>query len=213
MFKKCCFVLCFITMLFSSPFVHSVHANPTNVLDWIEEDADEEKQEEVNELEPNETDTVVEQVSSSDSLAFNIVRMIFALLLVLALIFVISKLLGRKNKLFNQVKAMENLGGINVGTNKSIQIVRIGTKLYLIGVGENVELLQEITEKELIDQLMMDNSSESQDSILSMFKPKTDGDTNRNSNTDFKKLFSKELTKLKQNREKLVAKQKEDHHE
>ncbi|MFD2192785.1 flagellar protein [Oceanobacillus bengalensis] len=200
-------------MLFSSPFVHSVHANPTNVLDWIEEDADEEKQEEVNELEPNETDTVVEQVSSSDSLAFNIVRMIFALLLVLALIFVISKLLGRKNKLFNQVKAMENLGGINVGTNKSIQIVRIGTKLYLIGVGENVELLQEITEKELIDQLMMDNSSESQDSILSMFKPKTDGDTNRNSNTDFKKLFSKELTKLKQNREKLVAKQKEDHHE
>src|SRR5690625_3223067 len=92
------------------------------------------------------------------SFFFNVVKMVFALLLILALIFLLSKLMNKKNKNIQQLNVMENMGGISVGQNKSIQIVRIGASFYVIGVGENIELLKEITDENLQQELLQNET-------------------------------------------------------
>ena len=48
---------------------------------------------------------------------------------------------------------MKNMGGISLGQHKSIQLVVIGESYYLIGVGDDIRLLKEITDPEEIDKL------------------------------------------------------------
>nr|WP_245251401.1 flagellar biosynthetic protein FliO [Virgibacillus litoralis] len=144
--------------------------------------------------------------------------MFFALLLVLGLIYLLLKFLSKRNKLFQQVKALENLGGISVGPNKSIQLVRIGSRIFVIGVGENVEMLQEITEEEAKKEILHNNASnevETKSILTSIFQQKSGSDEANQSKKDFKNMFSSELNKLKQSRTKLInqRKQKEDKHE
>ena len=46
---------------------------------------------------------------------------------------------------------MKNMGGISLGQHKSIQLVVIGETYYLIGVGDDISLLKEITDPEEIN--------------------------------------------------------------
>ena len=48
---------------------------------------------------------------------------------------------------------MKNMGGISLGQHKSIQLVVIGESYYLIGVGDDIRLLKEITDPDEIDKL------------------------------------------------------------
>ena len=40
--------------------------------------------------------------------------------------------------------SIRSLGGVPLGQNKSIQIVEIGHSLFVVGVGENIQLLDKI---------------------------------------------------------------------
>ncbi|MFS0751834.1 flagellar biosynthetic protein FliO [Oceanobacillus sp. 1P07AA] len=155
--------------------------------------------------------------SSSSSLVFEIIKMIFALLLVIGLIYIVLKLLGKRNKLGSNIKSLENVGGISVGQNKSIQLVRIGNQVYMVGVGDNVELLQEITDEDTIQQILNDEQ-QSEDflaaNFISMLTNKKKKNTAKgDSDQSFEKLFEKELNSLKSNRSKMIHKYKEDSHE
>lgn len=199
-----------------------VQAKQPNVADCLDNRAD---CQDVTEKGQNEKEAdqeeVIPEVKNTGAMIFDIIKMVFALFLVLGLIYLLIKFLNKRNKLFHQVKALENLGGISVGQNKSIQIVRIGSKIYLIGVGENVEMLQEITDEEVKSELL--NKGYSTDfqskNILTSFlqtKSKTDRDEEVNqSQQEFKSLFARELKKLKQTRKQLIHEQieKEDKHE
>lgn len=197
-----------------------IQVNAATVDEWLKE-SDNKKEEKIDEpesgdaeAEQDESDAVIED---NGSLLFDLIKMFFALLLVLALIYLLLNFLNKRNKLFQKIKALENLGGISVGQNKSIQIVRIGKQFYLVGVGENVEMLQEITDEEVINDLLEHGQESENDSstLLSVpfFQSKTD--KNNSSQNDFKNLFSSELEKLKQNRNKIInnKKKKEDEHE
>src|SRR5699024_6679095 len=54
----------------------------------------------------------------------------------------------KKRRSYEKAGSLENIGGISVGQQKSVQIIRIGDKMYLLGVGSNVELLKELSEEE-----------------------------------------------------------------
>lgn len=221
--KKMGMAIGVLLLVFTTGFYHSVDAAAPNVKDCMEGTAD------CSELDVQQTnDTKDSDDPSADttigkengSLLFEIVKMVFALLLVIALIYVLLKFLNKRNKLFSQVKSLENIGGISVGQNKSIQIVRIGTKMYVIGVGENVEMLQELTDEQVKKDLL--HTDETKDSpartlVTSLFQSKSDGDRTPASkqNSEFKKLFSTELEKMKQGRKNTIKqhKQKEDKHE
>lgn len=145
----------------------------------------------------------------SGSIVFYLIKVFFALLLVLALIYLLLKFLNKRNKAFQQVKTLENIGGISVGQNKSIQIIRIGNRVYVVGVGDNVELLHEMDEVEKEDLLHMNKTKEFQSGslITSLFQQKKTDDGSGGNQT-FKNLFASELEKLKDGRKKMIDHQK-----
>lgn len=106
--------------------------------------------------------------SSAANFSFgDIIRMIASLLFVGALLYFLLKFLNKKNQAYQKGHIISNLGGTSVGSNKSIQIVKIGSKLYIVGVGENVQLLSEITDSEEIERMLEDHN----EAIESMLKP------------------------------------------
>ncbi|WP_430785911.1 flagellar biosynthetic protein FliO [Virgibacillus flavescens] len=155
----------------------------------------------------------------NDSLLFMLVKMFFALVLVLALIYLLLKFLSKRNKLFSQVKALENVGGVSVGQNKSIQIIRIGDRLYVVGVGDNVELMHEITDEAEKQEILQNNKQstnfQSGSFLSSLFSHKNNGESSNQPKSDFKNLFAGELDKLKNGRSKMINhhKRKGDKHE
>ena len=73
---------------------------------------------------------------------------------VLGLLFGLLKFVNRKNKLYDKSRFMKNMGGISLGQHKSIQLVVIGESYYLIGVGDDIRLLKEITDPEEIETIV-----------------------------------------------------------
>jgi flagellar protein FliO/FliZ len=217
--KKISLVICFIAVFSFSLLSNEVSASSANVTDWLNEE--EEGENSPTEQEGNNQEEQVEQgqVEESGSMLFDLIKMFFALVLVLALIYVLLKFLNKRNKLFTKVRALESLGGVSVGQNKSVQIVRLGDRFYLLGVGDNVELLQEITDANVkADLIRQDEAQQGTGGILAdlfQSKGKSTTSTMKSDGSDFKDLFSGELKKLKNNRNKLIQqqKQKEDRHE
>lgn len=137
-----------------------------NVLDCLENE-EECNEEEVNlnneQPDVNDEDTIidnnneflVEDEASNSSMGWQIVRLVIGLALVLGLVYVVLKFLGKRNGFNQQPGLLRNVGGVSVGANKSVQIIRAGNKYYLIGVGDNVELLEEIDDPETIEQLLI----------------------------------------------------------
>lgn len=205
------YLLFFIIILTLIPF-HVISADPQNVLDCFEnEDARcEEITGNTEQLETNEQNSGNEE-HQSESLLLTIAKLIVSLLLILFLIYIMIKLLSNRNRLFHRASSLQNLGGIPLGQNKSIQIIRVGKKLYLVGVGENVNLLEEITDEDFIQEILQSQVTESKGDILSLFQPKVEGSTKKD--LDFKQRFKEELSKLKQTREKIIDNEKEDKHE
>ncbi|WP_230876011.1 flagellar biosynthetic protein FliO [Paenibacillus validus] len=83
--------------------------------------------------------------SAGDTLGM-IVKVIFFLILIIVIFFVIMKIIAQKNKYFTG-RSIRSLGGLPLGQNKSIQVVEIGKSLYIVGVGENIQLLEKIEDE------------------------------------------------------------------
>ncbi len=214
MIKKITISICFLLMFLSVPFTTETLAKDANVTDCLK---DETKC--ADDVAPTDLDAdgaKDAEIKGNGSLILDLVKMVFALLLILTLIYVLLKFLNKRNKLFQQVRTLENLGGISVGPNKSIQIVRIGPKLYVVGVGENVEMLQEITDEDVKEEIIRGSdvtSRETSSLFTNLFSKKSGNETKPKK--EFKQLFSSELDKLKKNREKVIDQhiKKEDPHE
>ncbi|WP_409340964.1 flagellar biosynthetic protein FliO [Paenibacillus sp. MBLB4367] len=80
-------------------------------------------------------------------------QVMFFLLLIIGLFFVIIKFIAKKNKQFSTGRAVKNLGGVALGQNKSVQIVEIGNSLFVLGVGDNVQLISQISDPDEIEQI------------------------------------------------------------
>jgi len=203
-----------ILFLLLGSFYTQAEAKASNVKDCIE------NKEDCSESAGNQTDDNITEdgtdsaKTGNQSLILDLIKMALALLLVLALIYFLLKFLNKRNNL-SQHKSLQNLGGISVGPSKSVQIIRVGKKLYLIGVGENVDMLKEITDELLIEELL-NQSVEKNDfqfgTILSKFSKVTQkDDENSTQSTDqpFKEMFSNELASLKENRSDLIKEHKQ----
>lgn len=154
---------------------------------------------------------------NTPSLFASFIKMIFALLLILGLIYVMLKFVNRHQQLFQQTQTLENLGGISVGQNKSIQVIRVGSKFYLIGVGDNVQLLKEIKDESIKDTLMNKQVDEPL-TFKQWFRsllPLNTKQTKQVKQSPFNDLLADELNKMKQNRQKMIDRfeKKEDTHE
>lgn len=80
----------------------------------------------------------------------NLISVIFALALIIALIILLIKFLGKRSRILTQGSSIRTLGAVGLGPNKSLQVVEIGDSIYLVGVGENVTLLDKISDADEI---------------------------------------------------------------
>ncbi len=92
-------------------------------------------------------------------------QVILYLILIIGLFFLIMKVLAQKNKRRMQGRAVNPLGGVPLGQNKSLQIVEIGRSVYLLGVGDNVQLIQKIDDPEEVAYLIATINAQSESSL------------------------------------------------
>lgn len=84
---------------------------------------------------------------SSGMSVWSYFKVVLALLFVVALLFFVLKLVNRNNKKYQSNQMLQNLGGISVGQQKSVQLLKVGNSLFLIGVGEDIHIIKEITDE------------------------------------------------------------------
>lgn len=88
---------------------------------------------------------------------FDVYGMLFKvmgyLLLIVALFYVLIRFIAKKNRQYTTGRAIKNWGGVALGQNKSVQVVEIGHSLFVLGVGENVQLISQITDPEEVQHI------------------------------------------------------------
>lgn len=140
----------------------------------------------------------------------DVIRMIFALLIVVGLLYGVLKFLGKKGQSYQHTRMIQNIGGTSLGGNRSIQLVKIGTKLYVVGVGENVQLMKEIEdpeEKELLlkefqNKLSSNSTSDFVGKIVEKTVGKKQKDVKKPPTDNFSSLFQTQLKSIQQDRKK-----------
>ncbi len=92
---------------------------------------------------------------------WDVVRMVLVLGGVLGVIYLLFYLL---KKMGHQIKDAGNVIDViatkNLTTNSAVHLIKIGGQIFLIGASDgNIRLLSEITDKETLDQLTLENST------------------------------------------------------
>lgn len=104
-------------------------------------------------------------------------RMILALIIVIGLLYFTLKFVNRRSRSYQSSQLVENLGGTSLGTNRSVQVVKVGKRILIVGVGENVKLLTEINNNPEVEAMIADYN----DRVDQFVQP----------NNIFSKLFNK----------------------
>jgi flagellar protein FliO/FliZ len=73
-----------------------------------------------------------------------LVKLFFSLIFIILLIYLLLKFLATKTRKLQSRGPFVLLGGCVLAPNRSLQMVLIGNTVYLLGVGENVQLIRTI---------------------------------------------------------------------
>lgn len=82
-----------------------------------------------------------------------VLKLIGSLALIIALMYGLVRFLGKRTKTFKQSQVLENIGGMPLGPNRSIQLIKVGDRVLVVGVGESIQLLKEIDSEQELDEL------------------------------------------------------------
>ncbi|WP_127531898.1 FliO/MopB family protein [Paenibacillus kobensis] len=82
------------------------------------------------------------------SMTGSLVTVLIALAVIIGLIIFAIKFLARRNRGWGANRALRALGGVPLGQHKSIQVVELAGKVYVVGIGEDVRLLDRIDDPE-----------------------------------------------------------------
>lgn len=148
-------------------------------------------------------------VSGGSTLAM-FVKLILALAAVLFLIYALMRVIQRKTESWPGGGKIENIGGVAVGPSKSVQLVKVGNRLFLIGVGEDVQLLKEIHDKDEVDELTRRPETADGQSGRWMRFFKSPGNTSMNKKSSFIRMLNGELERLAQQQREAHGKTKDE---
>lgn len=215
------FLLLLLTMF--SPFVVQAETGDGSVSDFFNQTESIEQ----DERETTDQDGVVSDPSQASenkqpTIFGLILRIVVVLIIIIGLIYLLLKFFNRSSNFNHQGKVLTNLGGISLGMNKSAQLIKVGDKIYLVGVGDDVSILTEITDQSVVEQLLESQQSTpvTSTSLIEQFnfirkrKPQSTDELGQAPDTsndqDFASLFKGELDAMKDKREKIRVKFKEE---
>ena len=212
-------IILIILLVTQLPYA-SVHADndadPNKpVSDLFNKDPEKDTDSDEDKLTPPPADDLTTDKSDVGSSAGDYIKTLFALVFVLGLLFGLLKFVNRKNKLYDKNRLMKNMGGISLGQHKSIQLVVVGESYYLIGVGDDIRLLKEITDPDEIDKLVEfyagDTSTEIASGLLNKILAKVAGKSKKDLNVkteespDFSTVFQSRLEEMKEERKRHIS--------
>lgn len=161
----------------------------------------------------NQKDTNNQQPAQMTSpfTVWDVVKLIFATLFVLSLIYALLRFMNQRGRFLSGKRGLiEHLGGTNVGTNRSVQLVKVGKRILIVGVGESVQLLREIDDEEEVKELLsMHNESlqqmlEPNKWLSQLFNRFIKKKETENEATPFRDLFARQMEELAKERQKLL---------
>jgi flagellar protein FliO/FliZ len=157
-------------------------------------------------------DTPGESIPDSQFTFFDFLNLIFALFLVLMLLYVTLRFIKKKNQTYDFTRTMANLGGTSLGNNRSVQLVKVGDRILVVGVAENIQLLKEIDSEEEIKQILSQQQNDVQQilqpaDIITKLVQQVKGYKKReipNQDSSFKSMFATQLAELSKGRKKIL---------
>lgn len=147
--RKFTLIFCVITSLFllvDQNVYAAIDSNGSVEEFYDKSKADQSEVEPAPDVEEEEADAITNEPVSVT--AWDYVKMIFALLFVVLLLYGLLRFVNSKNKTFQQNNLIQNLGGVGVSQGKSVQLLQVGNSLFLVGIGEDITLLKEIEDPE-----------------------------------------------------------------
>ncbi|WP_088105103.1 flagellar biosynthetic protein FliO [Halalkalibacter urbisdiaboli] len=159
-----CFVIVF-SVLFQSPVAANQQGEDASktVLESLNQEqeanptqAPNDSQAPVNdESKPVEQEEIAEEPGLPEqSTAKIFAQMLGALAFVIFLLYVILRFINKRTRAFRSTQLLQNVGGVPLGANRSVQLVKVGNRVLVVGVGETIQLLKEIEDESEIKQLM-----------------------------------------------------------
>lgn len=135
-------------------------------------------------------------------------RMILATVFVAGLLYFLLKFINKKTMSYKSSQLVENLGGTSLGANRSIQIVKAGNRLLIVGVGENIQLLREIDDPEEYSQVIQEYNNKMEQlvqpsDIVTKFIKRASKDGSKESST-FSALLKQQLNDMASGRKKAL---------
>ena len=137
-----------------------------------------------------------------------LVQLFLALGVVLFLIYMLLRFMNNRTRSFQANRTIQTLGGTGVGQNRSVQIVRVGDRILVVGVGETVQLLQEITDPEEVERLS--KSPETEDfyerpfsKLGSLLNKNKQGNEPETQEQAFRSLLDREMSDVKDSQKKI----------
>lgn len=204
-----------LTMLFS-PISNGTFAMVSNVYDDCNENPELCSDENISD--DNKTDAETESTESA-SVSVGVgeyIKIVLALVFVIGLLLVILKFLNKRNLAYQQNTIIKNIGGLSVGQQKSVQLLHIGNRIYVVGVGEDIQLIKEIESADEVEQLLnqIDQNQKMVTTtpyIAELFKnfSKKDQPKDISNSPKFNDMFSEKLDEMKQQRSDELERWKE----
>jgi flagellar protein FliO/FliZ len=105
----------------------------------------------------------------STSLLPLLLKFIVSFLFVILLLVVLMRFLSKRTRLLQSNGPVLPIGGHMLGQNRSVQVILIGQTIYILGVGETVQLIRAIPQGEEYQHLLEGYESQS-DGISTLTK-------------------------------------------
>ncbi len=154
-----------------------------SVKDWLTEDGDEPAK--LQDEQPAEVE------GGNTNIFFLLIKLVFYTIVVVGLIYVLIRFLSKRQRKLQHHSVFTPIGGTPLGNNKSVQIVKVGNSLYMLGVGDNINLLKEIQDEEEVKSIL--DTAEEQQSGFSFINRKQ---------ADFQEMIQASLNRQRSKREK-----------
>ncbi|EGL82512.1 flagellar biosynthetic protein FliO [Caldalkalibacillus thermarum TA2.A1] len=147
----------------------------------------------------------IELPDQSKTFGWMIVQLIFYTVLIIILIVLFIRFLARRQQKLGHQQLFEHMGGTSLGPHKSLQLIKVGGKIYLLGVSDQITLIKEIDDPAQIERIEADR--EKQQSFFQAtgqggWKSLLDQWANKKRDSQFQSLLETSLRKQQLKREK-----------
>ncbi|WP_312097897.1 flagellar biosynthetic protein FliO [Niallia sp.] len=159
----------------------------------------------------DQSDLLLEETNSEDTDSIGVtiwdfIKMIFATIFVVFLMYFILRFINKRNHGYKNSQIIENIGGTALGANRSIQLIKVGNRLLIVGVGDSIQLIKEIEDEQEYKAILeeynrkLDQLVQPSDIVTKVKSLVTAGQSTPKTKESFSIRLSKELERISSER-------------